>query len=181
MHLSANLAHIVYIYLPIIIGVWLLALCKDIYVRKKNSEAGPSARVRNIFMLNKHEPWMHNFFNRFIYETFFEVLFCSLISIANIEDLEGGSRSEIFLAGFFLILLVSFTIYLLWLFCNPTAFKKTCIEMWISFKKKFIETGSQIKTWLHEWWIELRSRKEVYEHESSQKSEFSNLESYEVS
>ena len=83
VYLEANMAHIVFVYVPVILLFWILALIKDMLVQFINwrNDGKERKRIRSIFMLKRHEPWMHNFVNRFIYETFFELCFCSLISI----------------------------------------------------------------------------------------------------
>ena len=75
-------------------------------------------------MLKRHEPWMHNFFNRFVYETFFEIVLCTLISIVNYEALGNENKSERFLAILLIVLSVSFMVYIVFLYNTPL-FEKT--------------------------------------------------------
>ena len=75
------------------LGLWLVALAKDICVRR-------NGRAREIFWLIRHEPWMQNFTTRFAYEAFFELFLCALLSLAIDEryadnNIEYGTEEEL--------------------------------------------------------------------------------------
>ena len=79
------MGHIILIYAVAISAVWLIAFLKDFYVlwRSNRDMQQQHKRIRGIFWLIKHEPWVHNFMNRFLYEIFFEACLCTMISVAN--------------------------------------------------------------------------------------------------
>ena len=88
LYILSNMGHIILIWASIIVVVWLLAFLKDLYVYihyRTVALRNRQKRIRAIFWLIRHEPWMHNFFNRFVYETFFELCLCGMIAVANSE------------------------------------------------------------------------------------------------
>lgn len=115
VYVMANLAHILFIYVPLIALLWILAFIKDMYVKRKNHDNNLQHKhIRSIFMLVHHEPWMHNFTNRFIYETFFEACLCSMISLANIDAMKSYGDtiiSIILLSGISLFFLYVVRLY----------------------------------------------------------------------
>ena len=88
LYILSNMGHIILIWASLIVAVWLLALLKDLVVllhHKRVAKKHRHKRIRAIFCLMRHEPWVHNFFNRFVYETFFETCLCAMIAVANSE------------------------------------------------------------------------------------------------
>ena len=84
-YLMGTMGHLIMIY-AIIIGIlWLLLGLKDLFVRFRAhwDVDQQHKRIRGIFWLFKHEPYWHNFTNRYIYEIFFEACLCTMITVAN--------------------------------------------------------------------------------------------------
>ena len=88
LYILSNMGHIILIWTIIIVALWILAFLKDMFVYvhyRTVAVKNRNKRIRAIFWLIRHEPWMHNFFNRFLYETFFELCLCAMIAVANSE------------------------------------------------------------------------------------------------
>ena len=75
--IHGNIGHLTLVYIPCIALIWICAWLKDFLVRRYDVVT----KVKPI--TTTHEPWMHNFANRFLYEIYFELLLCVLISLSN--------------------------------------------------------------------------------------------------
>ena len=62
----------------------VLAYLKDSCVKRTRS-------VREKFWLESHGPWMHNFTLRFVYEAFFELILCAMISLSKRQTYTGDN------------------------------------------------------------------------------------------
>ena len=72
------------------LSVWLIALVKDICVRKVKRVRG----VRTIFCRVRHEPFMQNFVVRLAYQLYFELFLCALLSFASNQRTFSGDNLE---------------------------------------------------------------------------------------
>ena len=100
LYLASNLNY-TSVYAFLIVGMWLLALLKD------TVRCFSYARIRNIFMLYRHEPWMFNFGCRFFYEVFLELVLCALISIAHPKDDYNVAVAILIACGVFMVYVIA--------------------------------------------------------------------------
>jgi hypothetical protein len=79
------MGHLILIWGLIFCLIWVIFAAKDLCVRFRAhwDSDQQHKRVRHIFWLFKHEPWVHNFVNRYLYEIFFEACLCTMITVAN--------------------------------------------------------------------------------------------------
>jgi len=90
----------------VILGVYLLALAKDLFVKH-------IYRPKGLFWHQKHEQWMFNFAVRFVYEVFLEVCLCTFVHLSHWGEQTSGNffALVVLLASIAFILLVE---YLFW-------------------------------------------------------------------
>ena len=91
---------------------------KDFYVkfRAKKDKTRQHKRLRNIFILEKHEPEMSNFVNRFLYEIYLELCLCAMIALAKPEIDTNQLDTNTVLAIISLTICLIFAIYVISLY-----------------------------------------------------------------
>ena len=102
-YLLGNIGHIILVGAPAAGLIWMIAYAKDKYV-ERNSET-----VKHKLLVYLHAPLMHNFVDRFIYEVYFEVCLCIMISLTN----PCMTNTELVLASVLTITLAIYTIYVI--------------------------------------------------------------------
>ena len=85
LYLLGNLNYIS-VFGLVTLFLWFLAYIKKLLIEKFSHRRSVTFSFRKPFLHFDHETFMHNFTMRFIYESYFEFVLCSLISVSSLKS-----------------------------------------------------------------------------------------------